>query len=134
MDLKTINNGNMNREILVTFRPEIPGALVETAKVEEAFQNEVLRPIIKFQHGFLEMYFQQSSAFLALKKSANGKEDYLKKVHAFIGNQTNVKHQMIGAVIGMLTEKELVVYWKNPAAYNKRIFQMICQRVADTFY
>ena len=134
MDLKTINNGNMNREILVTFRPEIPGALVETAKVEEAFQNEVLRPIIKFQHGFIETYFQQSAAFLALKKSANGKEEYLKKVHAFIGNQTNVKHQMIGAVIGMLTEKELAIYWQYSAGCNKRIFQMICQRVADTFY
>jgi hypothetical protein len=34
----------------------------------------------------------------------------------------------------MLTNSELETYWSDSTAHNKRIHQMICQRVADTFF
>ena len=48
----------MDREQLKELRPLIPSALTENTKEIEHFQNEVLRPILKFQHTFFEHYFK----------------------------------------------------------------------------
>ncbi len=124
----------MSREKLAELRPEIPSALLDNTKSIEHFQNEVLRPIIKFQHDFIVAYFEQNTTFQSLRKENKTLGDFLVKVQAFIGNQPNIKHQLIGSIIGMLTHSELETYWSDSTAHNKRIHQMICQRVADTFF
>jgi hypothetical protein len=124
----------MSREELIELRPLIPSALVDDTKELEHFQNEVLRPIIKYQHVFIEMYFKANEQFQELIKQKKSRLEFQEKVKHFIGNQANIKHQLIGAILGLLTEKELVFYWKNASDLNKRIHQMVRQRVSDTFY
>lgn len=124
----------MNRDQLTEFRPEILSASVEDTKSLEHFQNEVLRPIIKFQHDLIEIYFKKNEQFQSLLKEKKSRLEFQDKVKTFISNQAHIKHQLIGSVLGMLTNSELEFYWENSAGINKRINQMICQRVADTFY
>jgi hypothetical protein len=60
--------------------------------------------------------------------------EFQNKISQFISNQVNIKHQLIGSVIGMLADEELNYYQVNSAELNKRISQMVTQRVSDTFY
>jgi uncharacterized protein YecE (DUF72 family) len=124
----------MDREQLKELRPLIPSALTENTKEIEHFQNEVLRPILKFQHTFFEYYFKNNSQFLKLIQEKKSRLEFQNKISQFISNQANIKHQLIGSVIGMLVDEELNYYHANHAELNKRISQMVCQRVSDTFY
>jgi hypothetical protein len=124
----------MDRNQLKELRPLIPSALTENAKEIERFQNEVLRPILKFQHSFFEHYFKSNSQFLKLIQEKKSRLEFQNKISQFISNQSNIKHQLIGSVIGFLTDEELNYYHRNSAEVNKRISQMASQRVSDTFY
>jgi hypothetical protein len=124
----------MDRNQLKELRPLIPSALTENAKEIERFQNEVLRPILKFQHSFFEHYFKSNSQFLKLIQEKKSRLEFQNKISQFISNQSNIKHQLIGSVIGFLTDEELNYYHGNSAEVNKRISQMASQRVSDTFY
>lgn len=124
----------MDRDQLKELRPLIPSALTENTKEIEHFQNEVLRPILKFQHTFFEYYFKNNSQFLKLIQEKKSRLEFQNKISQFISNQANIKHQLIGSVIGMLVDDELNYYHANSAELNKRISQMVCQRISDTFY
>lgn len=124
----------MNRDQLAKLRPFLPGLQLEGTKSMESFQNDILRPIIKFQHAFIESYFRNNVQFQFLLKDKGPRLEFQEKVKRFIGNQTSIKNQLIGSIIGLLTESELTYYWKESSEINKRISQMICQRVSDTFY
>ncbi len=124
----------MERELLTEFRPLLPGLTLEGTKSLESFQNNILRPVIKFQQGFLKTYFEANSQFKPLITNKTSRTEFQETVKKFIGNQPNIKHQLIGSILGLLTENELEFYWKNQTEVNKRIHQMICQRIADTFY
>lgn len=124
----------MDRNQLKELRPLIPSALTENTKEIEHFQNEVLRPILKFQHTFLEHYFRSNAQFLKLIQEKKSRLEFQNKISQFISNQANIKHQLIGSVIGLLADEELNYYHANRAELNKRINQMLCQRVSDTFY
>ena len=124
----------MDRNQLKELRPLIPTALTENCKEIERFQNEVLRPILKLQHAFFEQYFKSNSQFLKLIQEKKSRLEFQNKVSQFISNQANIKHQLIGSVIGLLAYEQLNYYHANSAELNKRISQMVCQRVSDTFY
>lgn len=124
----------MDRDQLKELRPLIPSALTENSKEVEQFQNEVLRPILKFQHTFFEHYFNSNSQFLKLIQEKKSRLEFQNKISQFISNQANIKHQLIGSVIGLLADEELNYYQSNSAELNKRISQMVCQRISDTFY
>lgn len=124
----------MDRNELVELRPEIPGAQTEGTSSLEHFQNEVVRPIIKFQHDFIVSYFQNDPHFKKIISEKGTRIDFQLKINHFIGNQANIKNQMIGCIIGLFIDKELKFYFNNASEINKRIFQMICQRLSDTFY
>ena len=124
----------MDRNQLKELRPLIPSALTENTKEIEHFQNEVLRPILKFQHTFFEYYFKNNSQFLKLIQEKKSRLEFQNKISQFVSNQANIKHQLIGSVIGLLADEELNYYHANSSELNKRINQMVCHRVSDTFY
>ena len=124
----------MNREQLIELRPLIPSAETAGTNSLEGFQNEVLRPILKFQQEFIAAYFRNNAQFSMFLKNKGPRIEFHEKVQRFIGTQIPIKNQLIGSIIGQLTEKELVFYWQHSSDLNKRIHQMLCQRVSDTFY
>lgn len=124
----------MNRNELAELRPNVNFDQSKETKSLEHFQNEVLRPIIKFQHEFILAYVKGNSNFLKLISDKGTRVAFQTKTKLFIGSQPHVKNQLIGSIIGLLTEKELDYYFPHATEINKRINQMICQRIADTLY
>lgn len=113
-------------------RPGIPsidvGSEVHPA---EQFQNEVLRPILKFQNEFLMHFFwdyvnSKNKKFLEL--SEEKKSDWIDS--AFSKDHV-LKNQCIGMVIGLIEEGEASMYFKFKSELNKRILQMAKQRIKD---
>lgn len=114
-------------------RPELPYAITEgRLKEEELFQNMVLRPIIKMQHALLILrvrsYFSGKKVpfhTMDLKKRAQAVEQ------AFSGDPL-LKKELQGMVLGQLSADEFKSYLKNEKAYNKRIVQMLRNRMLDS--
>jgi hypothetical protein len=124
----------MERNELKELRPIISGISTECLNSNEQFQNEVLRPIIKFQHELIIALVRSNAQFLNLIAKKGTRIEYLEKIKIFIGKQPEIKYRLLGAVVGMMTGEELSYYLSNQTELNKRTNQMICQRIADTLY
>ena len=95
---------------------------------EAYFQNEVLRPILKFQNDLfvqvLKNYFlkhKNSFYSLSLEKRLLYIENALQKDMKF-------RNVLKGIIIGQFTLEEYHSYRSKSAALNKRMMQMLIQR------
>ena len=114
-----------------SIRPLIPTALVnENMTNEEKFQNTTLRPVIKMQHDLLFMRLESElnqAAFQDLTKEA--KKQFIQNV-LFKGNA--IRSEVIGLISGCFTLEEYRFYRENTKTMNKRIIQIIIERVINT--
>ena len=99
--------------------------------VEEKYQNQILRPIIKLQHDLLLAYFQ---AYLIKINCQFDQLSELKKIQfiAAVFKQDNTfKSELKGIVIGQFTTEEFAIYYERRSDLNKRILAMIEQRISS---
>jgi hypothetical protein len=119
----------MNR---TEIRPIIKGLDLKTSNsVEEKFQNETLRPIIKMQHDLLLKFF---SAYLLSKKCSFNNLSELKQaefISAAFKRDNFFKAELKGMIIGHFTVVEFAIYCSNKNDFNKRILAMIQQRITS---
>jgi len=112
-------------------RPFIKGLNTNNVGMEEQFQNETLRPIIKLQHDLLVAYFK---AYLLSKKCIFNEFSELKRIafiEAAFQKDNGFKSELKGIIIGQFTAKEFEFYSKNKSDFNKRILKMIQQRITS---
>lgn len=124
----------MDRSELKSIRPEL--FLENSAHTSdiELFQNEVLRPVIKYQHELIMNLVKAHPLFSKVVEHKGPRTEFQQRVKDFISSQTALKNHLIGSVLGLLTETEIVFYTNHSNELNKRIHGMVCQRVADTLY
>lgn len=114
-------------EILQGIRPELQ--LMPSVSELEAFQNSVLRPVLKFQNelllavckGYVHKY-QRSFNGLNLK----AQEQIVKQA---MKQDPELRNIAINVVVGMFTSEEYEAYLLHRAEYNKRIIGMATERV-----
>tara|TARA_Y100001933_G_C18586273_1_gene391901 strand:+ start:136 stop:507 length:372 start_codon:yes stop_codon:yes gene_type:complete len=114
-------------------RPKLPSSISEgDLKEEELFQNMVLRPVIKMQHQILIL--RVKDYFLSKKVLFNSLDQLNKEKSIRNAFQKDVmlKKEIQGFVLGQLNEKEFKEYLKNKKSINKRIFQMVQNRMMDS--
>jgi hypothetical protein len=116
-------------------RPKLPVALTEGELTEEElFQNMVLRPVIKMQHDLLIM---RVKSHLNSKRVRFNVMDNKKRTEAIIQafqNDHNLKKEIQGMIIGQLTILEFQQYLKIERSLNKRIVQMVRNRMIDSLF
>ena len=103
-------------------------------KEEELFQNMILRPVIKMQHDLLIM--RVKSHFIS-KRVLFNVMDNKKRTEAIIQafqNDHNLKKEIQGMIIGQLTVLEFHQYLKIERSLNKRIVQMVRNRMIDSLF
>ena len=113
LPLKTVKFGDENVESLS----------------EEYFQNNTLRPILKLQNDLLIEVFKnyavkQKNTFFEL--SPDKKEKYIENV---IQKDIKFRNSLKGMVIGLFTTDEYVEYIKNSSNLNKRMMNMLIERL-----
>jgi hypothetical protein len=118
------------RDFNVTlWRGEMIGTVNELSSNEEKFQNQTLRPILKFQNDL----------FIAVFKNhvSKHKSDFyslsIEKKLVFIENaiQKDIKfrNSLKGMVIGLFTLDEYEAYIQNSSSLNKRMMNMLIERL-----
>ena len=119
-------------EVLMVLRPKIETVdkALDTNEVE-AFQNDVLRPILKFQnilllHLFVDYAYQYKGVFFKLNKTEQ--LDYINKS---IRTNQLFRNKLIGTVVALFSLEELQFYSLNTSSHNKRIVSMLIIRLQD---
>lgn len=115
-------------------RPIIETKEFENSTVEERFQTQTLRPVLKLQNELLLGLFknhiiESKNTFYSLNPE---------KKDLFIENslQKNLalKNKLLGLTIGMFTIEELEVYSTQTNLYNKRIISLIVERIRSQIH
>lgn len=117
----------------VKSRPQIPAInYTAVSSEEESFQNQTIRPIIKMQHSLLIAHFKH---YMFSKKCVFDKLSDEKKLD-FIQNclrkDLKFRNSMIGFIIGHFTLDEYQLYTTMASEINKRIVNMIIERIGNS--
>ncbi|MBT5439288.1 MAG: glyoxalase [Flavobacteriales bacterium] len=114
-------------------RPKLPSSLTEgDVKEEELFQNMVLRPVIKMQHDILILrvrsYFTSKKVIFHLMDT---RKRTMAIEQAFLGDNA-FKKEIQGMITGQLAPDEFKTYLRWERSINKRIVQMVRNRMIDS--
>jgi hypothetical protein len=118
--------------ILSTIRPEIPNSTIhDSMSADERFQNIVLRPIIKFQNDLFIAVFKN---YIVKHKSVFFDLSLDKRI-AYIENaiqkDMKLRNAMKGMIIALFTVEDYQIYIKNSSALNKRMMNIVKQRLVS---
>jgi hypothetical protein len=122
-------NKTRDDKAFVAMRPEIPFEIIDTLEIE-LFQNETLRPILKLQNDILLDYLVKQPNFDSVLKYREKRSVFSERVRIFM-QQPMLKSILIGMVLGCFTQEEMKAYHKHSKEMNKRIHQMLLERLVD---
>ena len=114
-------------------RPVLPDSLIAgELKNEELFQNMILRPVIKMQHDVLIL--RVKSYFLSKKVVFHlmDKQKRVSAIESAFQNDNPFKKEIQGMILGQLTKEEFLSYLKSERSMNKRIIQIVRNRMLDS--
>jgi hypothetical protein len=116
-------------EAIMALRGDSIGLINENSSSEEKFQNQTLRPILKFQNDlFIEVFknyaVKQKGVFFTL--SPEKKMQYIENV---IQRDIKFRNSLKGIVIGLFTLEEYQDYILNSSNLNKRMMNLLIERL-----
>jgi hypothetical protein len=117
----------MNRE-----RPVLEDLIKDNMSALELFQNQTLRPVIKMQHDLLIASFNTYKAKRKIDFSSLTDQKKRSKTKAVFVKDINYKNLTLGFIIGAFSLEEFAYYSLNASELNKRIIQIVIQRVQDS--
>ena len=116
---------------IIKIRPVLNLKKSSQITIEESFQNETLRPIIKLQSPILiETYrnyiIKHKNVFYELSN-----EKKLVYIENSINKNQKFRNLLKGMIVGLFTIKEYDAYRKNSSSLNKRMMNIILKRLQD---
>jgi len=116
-------------ETILEIRGASIGTIFENSSAEEKFQNQTLRPILKFQNDlFLEVFknyaTKQKGVFFTL--NPDKKMQYIENV---IQKDIKFRNSLKGIIIGLFTISEYKDYIQNSSNLNKRMMNLLIERL-----
>ena len=116
---------------LTEFRGDAIGSVSAQSSADEIFQNEVLRPILKLQndlfiasfHNYISKY-KRDFYSLSVEKKITTIENAIQKDIKF-------RNALKGMVIALFTVEEYTLYIKNSSSLNKRMMNMLIERLKN---
>ena len=119
----------MNKKV----RPVLKNLINLNTSDLERFQNEVIRPIIKMQNNLLNVFFKNYIRNRKIEFIGLNSEDQENKIKTILTKDINFKNILIGSIVGHFDENEIEIYLKSTSELNKRIIQIIKQRLLDNY-
>jgi ATP-dependent protease Clp ATPase subunit len=122
----------MLRKNIKDLRPDIASITkADGTKQVELFQNEVLRPILKYQNNLLLKVYQQYLKIHKVKVSNKSESELTAIVHNSFEKDKNLRNFILGLIIGLLTSEEYDLFKSSEKEYKKRIINMSRDRILD---
>ena len=112
-------------------RPVLKNLINSNTSNIERFQNQVIRPIIKMQNNFLVVFFEDYLKNRKIEFYILKYEDQENKINTILTKDIKFKNILLGSIVGHFDDNEIKVYLKSKSELNKRIIQMIKQRLLD---
>jgi len=115
---------------LKSIRPEILSATIkDDMSDDERFQNLVLRPIIKLQNDLFIEVFKNYIAKHKLVFYDFTLEKRLNFIESAVNRDIKFRNSLKGIVIGLFTVEEYMIYIQNSSALNKRMMNIVKERL-----
>lgn len=117
----------MSSDSRLAIRPQIES--LPTDHPVEAFLHQTLRPVLKLQN---ELFLAITRHFFVKRKirfAVMDTHQQKQQVHHSIGKDNRLRGLLFGIVVGQFTEEELGFYLENEAEVNRRITQLLVQRL-----
>lgn len=116
---------------LSEFRGTPIGNVSAQSSADEIFQNEVLRPILKLQndlfiasfHNYISKYKRDFYSLSVEKKLAT--------IENAIQKDIKFRNALKGMIIALFTVDEYMQYIKNSSSLNKRMMNMLIERLKN---
>lgn len=116
---------------LSEFRGAPIGSVSTQSSADEIFQNEVLRPILKLQndlfiasfHNYISKYKRDFYSLSVEKKLAT--------IENAIQKDIKFRNALKGMIIALFTVDEYLLYIKNSSDLNKRMMNMLIERLKN---
>jgi len=115
---------------IINLRPDLELSEDATGSLE-LFQNQVLRPILKFQNELILEYLHSHPQYFpqAAKINQQDPKSHEQVLVKFIKSNHGFRNKLYGMITGMMTVEEYRVYLADVSEYNRRIVTMYVQRV-----
>ena len=114
-------------------RPVLKNLINSNTTDLERFQNEVIRPIIKMQNNLLTVFFKNYLRNRKIEFDRFKSEDQENKVKTILTKDINFKNILTGSIVGHFDENEIKIYLKSASELNKRIIQIVVQRLQENY-
>ncbi len=114
-------------EIILGWRTPVQIDDTKISLDEEAFQNNTLRPILKFQNELILAIVMIEIGDRSVPGLQQEKLDFIKGV---LQNNT-IKQRLLGVIIALFSMDEFSFYKLHDTSINKRISQLLVKRLAD---
>ena len=114
---------------LKEFRGQTIGSITDQSSVEEQFQNEVLRPILKLQNDLIILSFQNYLSVNKINFNSFTVDKKVTLIENSIHKDSKLRDTFKGIIIGLFTSNEYFLYSKNASNINKRIITMLVERL-----
>jgi hypothetical protein len=114
---------------ITQWRGESIGAVNEQSSNDEKFQNQTLRPILKLQN---DLFIAVVNNHINKHKNdfySLSVERKLQFIENAIQKDIKFRNSLKGMVIGLFTLSEYEVYIQNSSALNKRMMNMLIERL-----
>jgi hypothetical protein len=113
---------------LPTIRPQLE---LDTtlSSLEEQFQNNVLRPILKLQHPLLLAIFKHGIEKHHKTYQNLPKNERLLLIASFIKHDHKMRQLLAGTVIGHFTIEEYLIFQQYESGLMRRLISLMVQRL-----
>ena len=114
---------------VLKLRGESYGTINNQSSLEESFQNKTLRPILKMQNDLLIQVFinyavKQKNVFFSLTP-----EKKMKYIENVIQRDIKFRNSLKGIIIALFTLEEYAEYIRISSSLNKRMMNMLVERL-----
>ena len=122
---------NMTRDKqIVNLRPVINTINSELVKTDqEKFQNEVIRPIIKFQHELIIKIFSNYLQMKNIDLTSMSPENKVAKITSVLQTDRLLIIELKCIIVAYFTSSEYENYTSMKSEVNKRLIQIIRERI-----
>jgi hypothetical protein len=120
---------NQRDQLIKEIRGESLGNVSNQSSSDELFQNEVLRPILKLQNDlFIASFLNYISKY---KRDFYTKtvENKLSIIENAIQKDIKFRNSLKGMIIGLFTTDEYMLYIQNSSSLNKRMMNLLIERL-----
>lgn len=119
------------KQLIIDLRGDALGIVNHQSSLEEKFQNQTLRPILKFQNDLFIVVFKNHISKHKIDFYQSTIDKKLQFIENTVQKDIEFRNCLKGIVIGLFTIEEYGVYIQNSSNLNKRMMNMLIERLKN---